>query len=225
MSSELTTIQNANLPDTLGDLSKFVLVGREKLTAVRAEIRAIRRLKLAEDVHRQKQEEASILAEALLDAEVKIGELLKEIPKAVNQYKSAADSGVGGKPKKEVVAELGFSEKQAERIEILAENQDLVEVVKAEARENDDIPTRTRVLDLAAKRKKGDGEYDSYMNMHMKVCKELDKIVENISKFEINDSRMDVLLESFDGATKSSDTIKYVEGAKDKLLLILNSRK
>ena len=85
MSSELTIIQNANLPDTLGDLSKFILVGREKLTAVRAEIRAIRRLKLAEDVHRQKQEEASMLAEALLDAEVKIGELLKEIPKAVNQ--------------------------------------------------------------------------------------------------------------------------------------------
>jgi len=33
--------QNAQLPDTMEDLSKFVLVGREKLNAVRAEIRAI----------------------------------------------------------------------------------------------------------------------------------------------------------------------------------------
>ena len=69
MSNELTVIQNTNLPDTIGDLSKFILIGREKLNAVRAEIRAIEILKLAENVHNQKLEEASLLAEALLDAE------------------------------------------------------------------------------------------------------------------------------------------------------------
>ncbi|MFL0197352.1 hypothetical protein ACJDU8_17555 [Clostridium sp. WILCCON 0269] len=30
-----------NLPDNIGDLSKFVLVGREKLVPVKAEIRVI----------------------------------------------------------------------------------------------------------------------------------------------------------------------------------------
>lgn len=76
------TIIQSNLPDTLEDLSKFVLVGREKLTAVRANIRAIDKLQLAEDVREQKKEEAQMLAEALLDAEVRIGDLLKIIPKA-----------------------------------------------------------------------------------------------------------------------------------------------
>ena len=79
--NEIEISQN-KLPDTLEDLSKFILVGREKLTAVRANIRAIDKLQLAEDVREQKREEAQMLAEALLDAEVRIGDLLKIIPKA-----------------------------------------------------------------------------------------------------------------------------------------------
>ncbi|MBO5004335.1 MAG: hypothetical protein J6D03_03610 [Clostridia bacterium] len=75
-------IQNQNLPDKIEDLAKFVLVGREKLTSVRAEIRAIDKVQLAQEVREQKKEEAQMLAEALLDAEVKIGDLLKQIPKA-----------------------------------------------------------------------------------------------------------------------------------------------
>lgn len=42
--NEIVT-NTANLPANIEDLSKFVLVGREKLTAVRAEIRAIKRAK------------------------------------------------------------------------------------------------------------------------------------------------------------------------------------
>jgi len=221
MSKGLTTKQNANLPDTIGDLSKFILVGREKLVAVRAEIRAIDKLKLAEDVRAQKLDEAAMLAEAVLDAETRMGELLKEIPKAVNQYKGAADTGGGSKPKKEVVADLGLSEKQAERLETLAENPDIVEQVKAEARENGDIPTRAQVLEKVARKKKGDDDYDDYFRLNMKICGELEKIIANINKFEITDYRMDALLENFDGATKSGETIKYIEGAREKLSSII----
>lgn len=75
-------IKNNNLPNKIEDLAKFVLVGREKLTSVRAEIRAIDKLELAKEVKEQKKEEAQMLAEALIDAEVRIGDLLKQIPKA-----------------------------------------------------------------------------------------------------------------------------------------------
>lgn len=71
-----------SLPDNLKDLSSFILVGREKLTAVRAEIRAIEKLELAEEVRKQKRDEARMLSEALLDAEVRVGELTKRIPKS-----------------------------------------------------------------------------------------------------------------------------------------------
>ena len=48
----MSEIINANhaLPTTIDDLSKFVLVGREKLVAVRAEIRAIEKVGLPFDV-------------------------------------------------------------------------------------------------------------------------------------------------------------------------------
>lgn len=152
-------IPNKQLPDTLPDLAAFVLVGREKLTAVRAEIRAIDRVQLAKEVRQQKQDEARMLSEALLDAEKRIGELTKAIPKGTNgganQY-GAKPTSLSNKQKSktEVITDLGFTPKQVERFEILADNPDVVEQVKQEARENDDIPTRTRVIDIVQQRKK-----------------------------------------------------------------------
>lgn len=159
------TAYQENLPDNLKDLSAFVLVGREKLTAVRAEIRAIEKLELAEEVRQQKREEARMLGEALLDAEVRIGELTKRIPKdnsfRGNQWQSnsgvtLADSNTEvllPQTKEEILADMGFGKMQVSRYETLADNKDLVEQVKAEARETGKIPTRGKVLDLVKARK------------------------------------------------------------------------
>lgn len=177
-------IYTHNLPTTIEDISKFVLFGREKLAIVRAQIRAIDKLQIAEEVRNQKKAEAQLLAEALLDAEVRLGELFQKLPKATNQYKSAGCSAAPSKindknniynsphqwgelinedsnkdkekvekPKKEIIQDLGFDRWQAKRFETLAKNKDLIEQVKQEARENDDIPTRTQVLSLAKARK------------------------------------------------------------------------
>jgi len=119
MSNELTTIQNANLPDTIDDLAKFILVGREKLNSVKAEIRAIDRLKLAEDVHKQKLDEAAMLAEAVLDAEVRMGELLKKLPKKQGKRTDLQPPDTSGgrlETKTEVIENLGLSEKQVHKI-------------------------------------------------------------------------------------------------------------
>ena len=79
--NDLTVIQN-NLPDNIEDLSKFVLIGRDKLQAVRAEISAIKKLGLAKEVYEQKKSEAQEIAETVTLAEMRTGELLKAIPKA-----------------------------------------------------------------------------------------------------------------------------------------------
>lgn len=165
-------IQNQNLPDKIEDLAKFVLVGREKLTSVRAEIRAIDKVQLAQEVREQKKEEAQMLAEALLDAEVKIGDLLKQIPTANGrrtdltsshqcdevknkEIKNFTNANFENKEtKQEVITRLGFNKDQANRFETLSSNKDVVEQVKAEARENEDIPTRTRVLQLVKQKSK-----------------------------------------------------------------------
>lgn len=147
----------SQLPIKLEDLAQFVLIGREQLTAVRAGIRALNKLDVAEGVRKQKREEAQMLAEALLDAEVRIGEILAAMPKAGGGDRKSEnfkiDSAVDFDNSKMKAAEqLGFNQKQVERFQTLAANKDLVEAIKQEAREADDLPTRTAVLEAAKHR-------------------------------------------------------------------------
>jgi hypothetical protein len=165
--------RNLNELTTIEDLSRFVLVGREKLIAVKAEIRAIDKLELAQEVRRQKKEEAAMFSEALLDAEVKLGEMMKQIPKnrefhGNQHHEVTAHQCTNTKGKYETAAEIGFSPDQVKRFETLANNPDLVEQVKAEARENDDLPTRTAVLNLAkARDARNRQEFDDIDTGHM----------------------------------------------------------
>lgn len=148
----------AQLPGEIKDLSKFVLVGREKLVAVRAEIRAIEKVGLAQEVRAQKLKEAQDIADAVLDAEVRIGELMAKVPKATtgNQYtgKMVPDSTVAHQTKYEVIREAGFTPKQVERFQTLAAHPEIVEQAKAEARENDDIVSRSLVLNMVKEKKR-----------------------------------------------------------------------
>ena len=56
-----------------------------------------------------------------MDAETRLGELLKEIPKAKNQYAlDPVDKG-----KQETVKEMGFSNKQVSQFQRLADNKEI----------------------------------------------------------------------------------------------------
>ena len=136
------------LPDNLEDLTKFVLVGREKLNAVRAEIRAIKAVNLAVEVHEQKLSEAQDIADAVLDAEVKIGELTAKIEKATkDNAKKQINSGVDLiKPKAQTLQEIGIKQHTAERFEKMARHPETVEKAKADARAEGRIVTRQDVI-------------------------------------------------------------------------------
>lgn len=156
---DLTTYQSG-LPDTIDDLAHFLLIAPEKATAMRAEIRAIQKVGLAKAVYDQKLEEQRRLCDMILDASVRLGEMTREIPKAPadrgNQYTGGKTTplSVCQKTKSETIRDLGFSPKQVERFETLAENKDLVELEKINAREEGRMPTRTNVIDMAHARKK-----------------------------------------------------------------------
>ena len=149
-------IRQENIPSRMEDLSRFVLVGREKLVAVRAEIRAIEKVGLAQEVREQKLREAQDISEAVLDAEVRIGELMARVPKATkgtggNRYQSAPDRENDttvdfSKSKTDIIRDAGFTPKQVQRFQTLAAHPEIVEQAKAEARENDDIISRSAVL-------------------------------------------------------------------------------
>lgn len=143
--------RNDYLPATIEELTKFVLIGREKLVSVRAEIRAINKIGLAQEVREQKNIEAQDLASALLDAEVRIGELIKEMPKKKDKI---TDSSSGRTIGTKSLLPEGINKKQSHYFQTLADNKEVVEQVKAEAKENDDLPTRTEVLKKVAELKK-----------------------------------------------------------------------
>jgi N6-adenosine-specific RNA methylase IME4 len=147
-------LANNNLPSTIEDLAKFVLIGRDRMTAVRAEIRAIDKLGLASTVHKQKLAEAQDIAEVVLDAEVKLGYLMKQItplPRIENLRKS--NDGPSGKSKAETIADLDFSSTQSKRLQELSAHVELVEQAKAEAREKNTIVTQSDVQKKIAQKK------------------------------------------------------------------------
>lgn len=146
--------QQKQLPDTLPDLARFVLIGREKLNAVRAEIRAIQKVGLAKEVHDQKLLEAQEIAEAVLDAEVKVGELTAEIPKATpnnNPFHEIDNSVELVSSKSEQLKQVGIPQRTAERFEHLARHPEAVEQAKREARQNGEVVTRQKALDIITK--------------------------------------------------------------------------
>lgn len=147
--NELAMYQQ-NLPERVDDLARFVLIGREKITALKAEIRAIEKMGLAREVYDQKLEESRMLSELILDASVKLGEFTMQLPKAAGRppeiIMCSAEHNFEKKAKSEVIQELGFNQNQIQRFETLAKNAEIVEQVKAEAREENRAPTQTEVL-------------------------------------------------------------------------------
>ena len=149
--------QEHDLPANIEDLSRFALIGREKLVAVRAEIRAIEKVGLAQEVRKQKLQEAQDIAEAVLDAEVRIGELMREVPTKPGARTDIEpmDNGVQRlQTKADVIEQAGFTVKQVQRFETLAAHPEIVAQAKAEARENDDIVSRSLVLEKVKAQKR-----------------------------------------------------------------------
>lgn len=160
------TITNSNLPTNIDDLAKFALIGREKLVAVRAEIRVIEKVGLAQEVREQKLHEAQEINDAVLDAEMRIGELMAKVPKASGGDRRSEnfknDTAVDfEKPKADIIRDAGFTQKQVERFQTMAAHPEIVEQVKAEARENDDIASRADILKRIKAEKKRQEQQES----------------------------------------------------------------
>ena len=140
--NELSTTAK-QLPDNLEDLAKFVLIGRAQLKSVREHIKNIDKIGLAKEVHEQKLQEAQEIAEAVLDAEAKIGELTSKMEKATaNQYVQSNTAVT----KQNQLDSIGISKMQASRFETLARHPQAVERAKADARAEGRIVTRQDVF-------------------------------------------------------------------------------
>jgi N6-adenosine-specific RNA methylase IME4 len=143
------TTQNNQLPTKFEDVAQFAVLAQEKLKSVKAEINAIKRLGLARDVYEQKKAEAQELAELTVRAEVKLGEITSNMPTAQGARTDLTSLPQG----KEVVTKqaalkgANINAKRASHYEAMAAHPEIVEAAITEARENDDIVSRSFVLE------------------------------------------------------------------------------
>lgn len=143
--NELTT-QNIQLPDTLEDLTQFVLVGKAKLSAYMSRLQTVNKLSVAQSIRDQTLEETQELANALIAAEQRIGELLLAIPKqTANQYTDANSSGVE-KAKSEVVSEMGYTKDEVSQYQQMAKNPEVVQKVIDDALANGTVVSKSMVM-------------------------------------------------------------------------------
>jgi N6-adenosine-specific RNA methylase IME4 len=131
-----------NLPDTIQELHKFILIVPEKLKSVRAEINAINKAGLAKGVRDQKIEEGQCIGEAILWAEAKLGAMLKPLANP-----TASRAGRRQLPE-------GITHKTSHKAQLLADNPRVIEDIIREARKNEDLPTKTAVLKIITEKKK-----------------------------------------------------------------------
>ena len=147
---ELTT-RTTQLPDTLEDLSQFVLVNKAKLDAYRVKLRAVNRLSDAQEIREQTLQEMQDISSALIAAETRIGEILLSIPKSsggINQYNKEENSNrvEKSKTKSETISEMGYSKDQASDYQRMAQNPAVVNYVLEQAEREGRVVSHAEVM-------------------------------------------------------------------------------
>ena len=149
--NELIT-RTTQLPDTLEDLTQFVLVGKSKLNAYMLKLRTVNRLTTAQEIRNQTLEETQELANALIAAEQRIGELLLSIPKQAGAINFSRDEEKL-KTKSETIKEMGYGKNEAADYQQMAKNPDIVRKVIEEATANGEVVTKSAVMKQIQKAK------------------------------------------------------------------------
>lgn len=134
---------NLNLPATVEELNTFILIGKEKLNAHKAKIRAIEKSGMAVMAKEAALVDAQDMADVLLDAEIKMGEILEAVqPEYVGSIEGTHV------PKQIKTLPKNVTKKQSHQAQTISKHKEIVEQVKAEAREKGEIPTATQVYRL-----------------------------------------------------------------------------
>lgn len=155
--NEVVEYESIQLPDTLEDLTQFVLVGKAKLQAYMLKLQTVNKLSVAQEIRDQTLKEAQEISTALIAAEQRIGELLLAIPKATpnnNPNHEKSDDELLAKTKSETIKEMGYG-REYKDYQQMAKNPEIVQKVIDEAIANGEVVTKTQVLkEIKAERDK-----------------------------------------------------------------------
>lgn len=146
--NEIETYQ-AQLPDTIEDLTKFVLIGRAKLDAYKLKLQTVSKLTDAQTIRDQTIQDMQDVSIAIIAAEQRIGEIMLSIQKAQGKRNDLGTSSGRHdevKTKTEIASEQGYSRNQVSECQRLAQNPEIVQQVIDNALKNGEIVTRAQVM-------------------------------------------------------------------------------
>ena len=136
------TIKKTELPATPKELVPFIAVGNAAVDAAR---KVLKSKTLTKEQFNSVLIKAQEQGELVIDAKAELGMFIDRTPKAQgnNQHRSLKEQS-----KKTTYTDLNLSHKQAANYQTIAQNPKAVEKAKAIAKENNDIPTESLVLQV-----------------------------------------------------------------------------
>ena len=171
--------------DNIAQIRSYAAYARAQAQAIHKTIAATTGLDDVAAIKAEAIETEQTFAKVGLYADQRIGEILRELPKAKNQWDSTA---VEGQTKAEALQDAGISTPTAYQLEKLAANPDLVELVIAQAEIDGTIPSRAQVLKAIKEREDAKKEADMARRVADQLKDERDQAREEVAALEkLND--------------------------------------
>jgi hypothetical protein len=134
-------VKSGNLPSTMDKLVPLSFIGAAAVKFYQAKVKLMDQLGMSEAQRKATLADGQDAGEMLLNIEARIGELYESMPPAPPSHHPGP-----GRGKTADIKKAGVSFQNASRAQTIHRNPAAVAAVIKEARENEDIPTKTAVL-------------------------------------------------------------------------------
>lgn len=149
--------------DNIAQIRSYAAYARAQAQAIHKTIAATSGIDDVAAIKAEATETSQTFAKVSIYADQRIGEILRELPKAKGNQYTSADSTVVEKAltKAEALKDAGISTPTAYQLEQLAANPEVVQAILDKAEEDGRIPSRKQVLDAINAKKRAESERDS----------------------------------------------------------------
>lgn len=134
--------------DNIAQIRSYAAYARAQAQAIHKTIAATSGIEDVAAIKSEATETAQTFAKVSIYADQRIGEILRELPKAKNQH-DVSDLPTG---KTQAIKDAGFTPKTAAQLEQLAANPEVVQAVLDKAEAEGRIPSRKQVLDAISEK-------------------------------------------------------------------------
>ena len=139
-------VRQGGLPATLDKLVPLSFIGAAAVKFYQAKVKLMNQLGITEAQRKATLEDGQDAGEMLLNIEARIGELLPAVEEARKIGTSQGRAIADGKLERSTARPEGITDKRAHYARTIHRNPAAVAEVIREAEENEDIPTKTAVL-------------------------------------------------------------------------------